>query len=84
MATVSSTIEIVKYERRFIARCTTCVPARNVSPADRRSEEAAVRDAQAHALVHLEIEACPCSCHTDHRLRTPDGAVAHIKGCDHR
>lgn len=54
---ISSLIEVVQYERWFFARCTTCTPARNVSPRDRLSEAAAVADAQAHALVHVEEEA---------------------------
>lgn len=53
---VSSIIEVVQYERWFFARCTTCQPARNVSPKDRLTEDAAVADANAHALEHLAAE----------------------------
>ena len=50
---ISSVIEVVQYERWFFARCQTCQPARNVSPRDRKTEAAAVADANEHALTHL-------------------------------
>jgi hypothetical protein len=56
IAPTVSIIEIVQYERWFFARCITCHPARNVSPKDRKTEDAAVADAKTHALEHLASE----------------------------
>lgn len=30
----------------------------------------------------IGLALCPCSCHTSHRLLTPDGVVAHIEECE--
>lgn len=34
-------------------------------------------------MIDTDVAPCLCSCHTDHRVRCPDGAVAHVTECDH-